>query len=491
MRVLVTGGTGVVGRSAVTALLQRGHVVQLLSRHARRDARQWTHGVHPIAGNVADAGTIANAADGCEVVLHLTGIIEDSGSDTLERVNVEGTRHVVREAERAGVARLVYVSSLGADRGTSAYHRSKRKAEAIVRQFQGAWTIVRPSNVFGPGDEQISLLLRMVRTLPVLPVVGNGDQQFQPLWHEDLGELLAAAVERSDLAGRELDVAGAELTSQNDLIARLGRITGRDAPRLGVPAMLTKLGIRLASTVGIDMPFSEDQLKMLEEGSQIESGRENAIVTVFRMQPTPLDRALRMLAEQQEEQLPDSGIGSLQRRRYWADIPSGPTPETLMAYAREHFAELMASFIDARAEGRVGTLDEGAVLTLSLPVRGHVQVRVAESEPRVLTLVTLAGHPISGAVRFLTETRGAATRFEVQVYERAANIVDLVMMRTLGERLQDAAWASMIYNVVKSTGAASATVQQETEALDDQQAERIEEWLHDLVLERKREEAGI
>ncbi|HYC50575.1 MAG TPA: NAD-dependent epimerase/dehydratase family protein, partial [Gemmatimonadaceae bacterium] len=217
MRVLVTGGTGVVGRSTVTALIQRGHVVNLLSRHARRDVKQWAQGVHPLPANIAEASTITGAADGCEAVLHLTAIVDESGVNTFERINVEGTRNTLREAERAGVKRFIYVSSLGADRGSSPYHQSKRKAEAIVRQFKGAWTIIRPGSVFGPGDEQISLLLRMIRTLPTLPVIGDGDQRFQPIWHEDLAETLAQAVEREDLHGKELDVAGPELTTQNDL----------------------------------------------------------------------------------------------------------------------------------------------------------------------------------------------------------------------------------------------------------------------------------
>ena len=493
MRVLVTGGTGVVGRSTVTALIQRGHVVQLLSRNARRDVKQWPQGVHAVPANIAEAASIAGAADGCDVVLHLTSIVDESGPNTLDRVNVEGTRNVLREAERAGVRRFVYVSSLGADRGSSAYHQSKRKAEAIVRQFKGAWTVIRPGSVYGPGDEQISLLLRMVRTLPTLPVLGDGEQRFQPIWHEDLAEVLAQAVEREDLHGKELDVAGPELTTQNDLVQRLSTITGRAPVRIQIPEFIANIGGRIASAVGLDVSFNDSQMKMLADGSEIAPGRENALLTQFTVTPTGLDAGLRKLAQAQDEQLPDEGIGPLRRKRYWADITgSRMGPEQLMEYVKRHFTSLMASFIDSRAEPQSATIiEEDATLTLSLPLRGHVQVRVAESEERVFTLVTLSGHPLSGAVRFLGETRGSATRFEVQVFERAANVVDLVMMRTLGERLQDVSWREMIDNVVKGTGGTSTGVQQDGENLEDDQAERIEEWLRDIVMERKRESAGI
>lgn len=401
---------------------------------------------------------------------------------------------MVREAERARVNKFVYVSSLGADRGTSAYHQSKRKAEAITRQFSGAWVVVRPANVYGPDDEQLSLLLRMIRTLPVLPVIGDGDRRFQPIWHEDLAEALARCVERDDLAGQELDVAGADLTSQNDLIRRLSKITGRNVRTVPVPEQVASIGARVAGAIGVDVPFNADQMKMLVEGSEIAPGRENALLTVFHVAPTPLDRGLQLLADAAPEQLPETGVGPLQRRRFWADIAAcARTPEQLSAYVREHFAELMASFMDARAEPETPTvIEEDATLTLSLPIRGHMQVRVAECEPRLFTLLTLQGHPIAGAVRFLSEARGDDVRFEIQVYDRAASVVDLLMMRTLGDAMQEAAWREMVQNVVRASGgSAPRGVESERTSLDAAQAERIEQWLQGLVLERKREEAGI
>jgi uncharacterized protein YbjT (DUF2867 family) len=493
MRILVTGGTGVVGRSTVTALIQRGHVVHLLSRHTRRDAEQWAHGVYPVPADVTEPASVAGAADGCDVVLHLTGTVHERDGATLKRINVDGTRNILLEAVRAGVKRFVYVSSLGADSGTSEYHASKRAAEELTRGFPGAWTIVRPGSVYGPGDEQISLLLRMVRTLPVIPTLGAGDQRFQPIWHEDLAEALAAVAERADLAGRVLEVAGNDVTSQAELVERLSLLTGRRVRSMWVPELLTGLTLRAAAMLGIDTPFTENQLKMLRDGNVILPGRENALSTVLGVEPTALDAGLRKLAEAQDEQLPDDGVGALRRKRYWADIQSSAmTPEGLMDHVRANFGRLMALFIGTHAEPNSTTmLDEDATITLALPLRGHIQVRVAESEPRVVTLISLAGHPLSGAVRFLTEQRGDAVRFEVQVFDRASNIGDFIVMRTVGEPVQDTSWRRMIDNVVRESGGTTARVQEETESLDQDQAERIEEWLRDLVMERRRERAAI
>src|SRR3954447_12694990 len=151
MRILVTGGSGVAGGGAVTELVGRAHEVRLLARHAREDARQWPTGVTPLVGDISEPTSIAGAADGCDAVLHVAGIVEESAPDvTFQRVNVDGTGNILAEAQRAGVGRFVYVSSLGAPEGKSEYHRSKREAERLVAQFAGNWTICRPGNIYGP-----------------------------------------------------------------------------------------------------------------------------------------------------------------------------------------------------------------------------------------------------------------------------------------------------------------------------------------------------
>src|SRR5437763_14596269 len=163
MRILVTGGSGVVGEATVRALLERGHAVRLLTRHADEAAREWPEGVEPRSGDVTDVQSLRGAADGCDAVVHAVGVVDASGTVTLQQVNVDGTRNVIAESERAQVPHLVYVSSLGADTGESPYHESKREAERLVRGLRGRWVIVRPGNVYGPCDDVISLLLKMVR----------------------------------------------------------------------------------------------------------------------------------------------------------------------------------------------------------------------------------------------------------------------------------------------------------------------------------------
>jgi NADH dehydrogenase len=492
MRILVTGGSGVVGVGTVTELLKRGHEVRLLARHATDDARQWQSGVTPIVGDVSDVASIRGAADGCDAVLHVAGIVEESPPKvTFRRVNVEGTANIVAEAERAGVGRFVFVSSLGAQEGESEYHRSKREAERLVERFAGNWTICRPGNVYGPGDGQISVMLRLVRGVsPLVPRIGSGDQTFQPIWWEDLAAALATVVERDDLAGQSLDVAGSEVTSQNDLHARMSRITGRDVQSIPVPEMLATLGARAISMVGWKIPLGDSELQMLKEGNVIREGQPNGLL-LLGITPTPLDDGLRRLAELQPEQLPSQGVGALKRKRFWADIVGAQhSPETLFTLFRTHFDEVTPVFVDAKAEPRTNdVIEEGETLTLALPMRGHVQVRVAAIEPRRVTLLTLEGHPLAGAVRFLCEPRGNAVRFQVEVYDRPANVIDFIAMRAVGDRLQDHTWSHVVDKMVQiSGGSAPEGVEHESVTLDDDEAAAIERWCEEIAMRAKRAE---
>ena len=116
MKVLVTGGTGVVGQAAVTELVKRGHTVRLLSRNATEDARQWPQGVESWPASVSDPSGLSGCAEGCDLVLHVAGIVEESPPKiTFENTNVVGTRSILREAERCKVGRFIYISSLGAE----------------------------------------------------------------------------------------------------------------------------------------------------------------------------------------------------------------------------------------------------------------------------------------------------------------------------------------------------------------------------------------
>jgi NADH dehydrogenase len=128
----------------------------------------------------------------------------------------------------------------------------------------------------------------------------------------------------------------------------------------------------------------------------------------------------------------------------------------------------------------------GATLTLALPLRGNVQIRILELDARRMTVCTVSGHPLAGAVRFLSEARGSMVRFEVQVIDRAANVADWLVMNPIGARLQNATWRDTVERVVKESGGRAPNgVEQESVKLDADQAAEVNDWLERLVVARR------
>jgi NADH dehydrogenase len=339
--------------------------------------------------------------------------------DVVLHVGRERVRETLKDAKR-----FIFVCEGGDE-----------EAERVVRESGVPWLILRTAVVFGPRDSLVAPMLKRVRMLPVVPIV-NGDEEIQPIWHEDLANILASAVRREDADGQVLDALGPEITTRNELLQRLREITDRAPLRVPIP--------------GRRRPVPRARAKNAAE--------------VFGVSMTPLDHALRVLADALPETTPSSGVGSLLHRRFSADIEgSSFTARALMAHFREHVNGFMP--IEFSAEpGAPERLDEGVTMTGHLPLRGHFQVRVKVAEPTRVVLATIEGHPLSGFVEFTTEDLdGGGVRFAIDVRARASNILDWIALKTIGEAAEGANWRTVVERVVEASGGTSDGVREEKE----------------------------
>ncbi|HVT04665.1 MAG TPA: hypothetical protein VHL58_14980, partial [Thermoanaerobaculia bacterium] len=312
----------------------------------------------------------------------------------------------------------------------------------------------------------------------------------QPIWHEDLGELLARAVERRELNQTAFDVAGEEVTTVTDVVERLCEITDRFPKLVHVPAAVATTGAKLAAFLGVDFPVDENVLIMLQEENYIHKARDNGLSGVFGMTGTPLSEGLRRLADAIPEALPSEGVGPLQRKHYWADIEhSALDAQALFERFQQHFSEIM--LVDVASEPGVPTtpLTKGLTMTGSLPFRGHFQMRVEYIGDRNVIFATLQGHPIAGTLEFRFDQLGEQVRFHILVYSRSAYLLDLVLMQTVGGMIQDLNWQEVGDRVVgESGGTAPDGIHSETRTLSDDEAKSVESWAEEMVQDRRREE---
>jgi NADH dehydrogenase len=174
----------------------------------------------------------------------------------------------------------------------SRYHRTKWEAEEAIRASDLEWTIFRPSIIFGPGDAFVSTLARMVKRLPVVPVLGDGRYRLQPIPVEQVAEGFARALRAPASVRQTYEVAGPTPYAFVDLLDEIGRALGRPRVRkIHIP-----LGPVRAMTRAFDWlpfyPVSSDQLTMLEEESVTDPSR---FFADLRVNPEPLPAGLRRM----------------------------------------------------------------------------------------------------------------------------------------------------------------------------------------------------
>ncbi|MSP78416.1 MAG: complex I NDUFA9 subunit family protein [Dehalococcoidia bacterium] len=286
--ILVTGATGLLGRYTVAELAAQGMPVCCLVRNPER-ARQ-VLGPRPalVTGDVRDAASVRSAMQGIDAVVHLVAVIRESKhAGTFDLVNVAGTRTVAQAAQEAGVRRIVHISVLGAaDEPGLHYFRSKWLGEQEVLKSDVPYTILRPSLLFGLGDEFFNLLAALQRLGSVVPVAGGGRTRFQPVAVQDVARCIALSLSDPGYAGRALNIGGPETLSYNEILDRVAEAMGvRKRLKLHVPMPLMRGMAWLMGRLLPTPPVTSEQLQLLNRDNVTET---DAIVKAFGFAPRPV-----------------------------------------------------------------------------------------------------------------------------------------------------------------------------------------------------------
>jgi uncharacterized protein YbjT (DUF2867 family) len=293
--ILVTGGTGFIGRKIVHKLRAEGKDVRCLVRDRRRGKQLESWGCELVEGDVTDRASLDRAAPGCDAVIHLVSILVGSERD-FQRVMEQGTRNVVDAAKAAGVRRFVLMSALGtteATRDLVPYYKAKWEMERAVRESGLEYVIFRPSFVFGPDGGALQRFTRVARLSPVTPIVGSGRQRLQPIWVDDVAAHFAAAVDKPEVANRTFEIGGPDVVTWNEFWERLKRARGMRRPSIHVPTRLLRMQAVVLEQLP-NPPLTRDQLTMLEAGDNVVSNNE--AVETFKLPLVPLDDQLRRAA---------------------------------------------------------------------------------------------------------------------------------------------------------------------------------------------------
>jgi NADH dehydrogenase len=249
----VFGGSGFVGRYAVTALAREGWRIRAAVRRPDLAGFLQPAGrvgqVFPVQANVRYADSVARALQGAKAVVNAVGVLASSGRQSFKAIHVEGPRAMAKAAREAGVERFVHISAIGADaKAQSRYARSKGEGEAaVLAEFPGA-VILRPSIVFGPEDHFFNRFAAMARLSPVLPLIGGGETRFQPVYVGDVAEAVARSVDGDLKGGTIYELGGPEVLTFRQCMEEMLRVIGRRRILVNMPWSIARMQ---ASVLGL------------------------------------------------------------------------------------------------------------------------------------------------------------------------------------------------------------------------------------------------
>ena len=280
--VVLTGGSGFLGRHVAQALLEGGARLRIASREPKK-----AFSLRPLANlgqieflrcDVRDAAQAAAAVRGADAVVNLVGSFEGD----LMKLICGGALHVAEAARDAGVGAMVHVSAIGAEIDSSAeYAHAKAKAEEEVLAAFPKATVLRPSILFGEDAGFVPMLAGMIASLPALPVFAP-QSRLQLLFVDDAADAVAAALaDPAAHGGKTYEIAGPEAIGMMDLHERIAAAQGRKRHFVAMPDALSGLFATLPGT-----PMNADQWILLKQGNTA-SGKLPGL-DKLGIQPRPL-----------------------------------------------------------------------------------------------------------------------------------------------------------------------------------------------------------
>jgi len=284
--ITIFGGGGFLGTYISQRLLKAGARVRI----AERNPRNALH-IKPLgnlgqtqfaSADIRKKDTVLRAVQGSDIVINLVGILKGN----FHAFHVAGARNVAKAAADAGCDAMIHISAIGADtQSESAYGRSKGEGEAAVLDAFPKATILRPSIVFGREDDFINRFAKMIKMLPIVPVIG-GDTKFQPVFVDDVAKaVIEALANPAQYAGKTLELGGPEVISMEQLNRRIAEASRRTRGFIPVPDFVS--GIMASATGWLPgAPITKDQWTMLQSDNVVANGK-NGLKTMGIV-PTPL-----------------------------------------------------------------------------------------------------------------------------------------------------------------------------------------------------------
>ena len=288
--ILVTGGTGFVGSHLMKRLASERIQTRCLARKTSDIEELKELGIEVAYGNVLDKESLKKAVEDVETVIHLVGIIVEKKGATFEIIHTQGTKNLIEVSKEAGVQRFIYISALGArENARSRYHKTKWEAERAVINSAMEYVIFRPSIMIGEGGEFITMLSKIVRWAPIIPII-DGESKVQPIYVENTVDCIIRSLTDPKTTNRIFEIAGPDQITYKELFLTLMEVLDVHNPTFQIPIIFMWPAAYFLERVKEKPPITTQQLIMLQEDNICDI-RE--MQEVFNLKLVPFKEALK------------------------------------------------------------------------------------------------------------------------------------------------------------------------------------------------------
>ena len=285
--VLVTGASGLVGTHLCRLLVESGWKVRGIVRDAAKAAaRLGDLRLEMREADIRDPEAMRSALSGAGALVHLAAIAIEKPGESYETTNSDATTVILGAAQSAGVRRIIYMSQNGAS-SSSPYRflKSKGIAEDAVMASPLEWTVIKPSVIFGPEDEFVNVLARMVRLSPVVfPLPGGGVARFQPIAVDDVGRAVRKSLEDSTTVRSTFSIGGSTPLTLREMTERILVAMNTSRTLVNMPVSALRPIIAVAEKLLPRPPVTTGLLDLLEIDNVVP---ENDLTTKLGIDPIP------------------------------------------------------------------------------------------------------------------------------------------------------------------------------------------------------------
>ncbi|MBU0542018.1 MAG: complex I NDUFA9 subunit family protein [Gammaproteobacteria bacterium] len=280
--VLVIGGSGFLGQAVCNQLAKAGYRITVPTRRYDKAKHLLTLPTcQIIEANIHDRATLGRLVSGQDIVVNLLGVLHSKPGKPYGqnfRVNhVEFPKALCTAMSKHGAKRIVHISALGVgvqNPAPSMYLRSKTDGEAVVKDSGLAWTILRPSVVFGREDKFLNTFASLAKIAPFIPLAG-ADARFQPVSVSDVAKAVFACVEDQgkDTLHNTYDLVGTEIFTLKELVKLSARAVGKNPLIFGIPDVAAKVQAFLMELAPGEPLMSRDNVDSMKIDNIRTSGR--------------------------------------------------------------------------------------------------------------------------------------------------------------------------------------------------------------------------